>query len=77
MLGLNLEIVAKGRLQTYVVEWSHLITIGDFAGIEDGPLGELGDAVAALLVLLILLHPHLTVPFEREKVALTRLKADR
>ena len=76
LLSLHLEIVAEGTLQANVVEGCHFVAIGDFSSVQDGPFCQLGDTVAALLILLVLLNAHLSIALKREEIAFCSLQAD-
>ena len=77
LLALHLKIVTEGTLETNVIEGCHFITILHFARIQNCPFGQLGNAIAALFILLVLLDSHLTVTLEGEEVSLGCLKANR
>ena len=77
LLRLNLKVVTKRALQADVVKGGHLVPIGHLSRVKNCPLGQLGNAVAALLVLLVLLDSHLPIPLEGEEEAFRRLQTDR
>ena len=77
VVDLHLEEMPKGGLEADVVERSDFLPISHFSSVQNCPLGQLGNAVRPLLVLLVLLHSHLPTAFEREEEALGCLQADR
>lgn len=77
MVDLHLEEMTKGGLEADVVERSDFFSISHFSSVQNRPLGQLGDAMRPLFVLLVLLHSHLSTAFEREEEALGCLQADR
>ena len=68
--------MAEWRFETDIIEGCDFVAVSYFARIQNRPFGQLGNTVAALLVLLILLDAHLTVALEREEVSLGGLQAD-
>ena len=62
--------MTKGRLKTDVIEWGHLVAIGYFARIQNGPFRQFRDAKRALLKPRVLLYFHLTIAFEAEEMVL-------
>ena len=77
LLPLHLKIVTEGTLEADVIEGGHFVTIGHFARIQNCPFGQLGNAIAALFILLVLFDSHLTVALEGEEVTFGRLEANR
>lgn len=76
-LCLHLEKVTKGGLEADVIKWSHFFAVCHLSGIQNGPLCQLRNTVAAFFIPLVLLDSHLSAPLESKEEALCCLKADR
>ena len=59
-----------------VIEGGDLVAIVHFSSVQNGPLCQLCNTVAALLVLLVLLYTHFTRAFESKEVAFCGLEAN-